>query len=61
MFLKLVQSFFSLFRMKEALRYNKPDEHVTLDVWEGIAKLGDLLFRSFGRQISLDDLSLLYF
>lgn len=36
---------FSLIRRREALVYNTPDDHVTRDVREGIAKLGDLRFR----------------
>ncbi|GMN33268.1 hypothetical protein TIFTF001_004068 [Ficus carica] len=35
----------SLIRRREALVYNTPDDHVTRDVREGIAKLGDLRFR----------------
>uniref|UniRef100_A0A1D1YWU0 GTPase Der n=1 Tax=Anthurium amnicola TaxID=1678845 RepID=A0A1D1YWU0_9ARAE len=34
-----------LIRRREALVYNTPDGHVTRDVREGIAKLGDLRFR----------------
>ncbi|GAB2293626.1 hypothetical protein Dimus_027839 [Dionaea muscipula] len=34
-----------LIRRREALVYNTPDDHVTRDVREGIAKLGDLRFR----------------
>ena len=36
---------FSLIRRREALVYNTPDDHVTRDFREGIAKLGDLRFR----------------
>lgn len=36
---------FSLIRRREALVYNTPDDHVTRDIREGIAKLGDLRFR----------------
>ncbi|OVA03687.1 GTP binding domain [Macleaya cordata] len=32
-------------RRREALVYNTPDDHVTRDIREGIAKLGDLRFR----------------
>lgn len=35
----------SLIRRREALVYNTPDDHVTRDIREGIAKLGDLRFR----------------
>ena len=35
----------SLIRRREALVYNTPDDHVTRDFREGIAKLGDLRFR----------------
>ncbi|GAB2228212.1 hypothetical protein Droror1_Dr00010042 [Drosera rotundifolia] len=34
-----------LIRRREALVYNTPDDHVTRDIREGIAKLGDLRFR----------------
>ncbi|PON53710.1 GTP-binding protein EngA [Parasponia andersonii] len=34
-----------LIRRREALVYNTPDDHVTRDFREGIAKLGDLRFR----------------
>ncbi|KAI4298891.1 hypothetical protein L6164_032404 [Bauhinia variegata] len=34
-----------LIRRREALVYNTPDDHVTRDVREGLAKLGDLRFR----------------
>lgn len=34
-----------LIRRREALVYNTPDDHVTRDLREGIAKLGDLRFR----------------
>ncbi|KAF3432466.1 hypothetical protein FNV43_RR27206 [Rhamnella rubrinervis] len=34
-----------LIRRREALVYNTPEDHVTRDVREGIAKLGDLRFR----------------
>ncbi|KAJ8767866.1 hypothetical protein K2173_020806 [Erythroxylum novogranatense] len=34
-----------LIRRREALVYNTPDDHVTRDVREGIAKLGDLRFK----------------
>jgi ribosome biogenesis GTPase A len=33
-----------LIRRREALVYNTPDDHVTRDIREGIAKLGDLRF-----------------
>ncbi|KAK3184766.1 hypothetical protein Dsin_032052 [Dipteronia sinensis] len=36
-----------LIRRREALVYNTPDDHVTRDIREGIAKLGDLRFRVF--------------
>lgn len=51
MFLALLSKFFilwvsfSLIRRREALVYNTPDDHVTRDIREGIAKLGDLRFR----------------
>lgn len=35
---------FRLIRRREALVYNTPDDHVTRDIREGIAKLGDLRF-----------------
>lgn len=31
-------------RRREALVYNTPDDHVTRDIREGVAKLGDLRF-----------------
>lgn len=34
-----------LIRRREALVYNTPDDHVTRDIREGIAKLGDLRFK----------------
>ncbi|XVE95759.1 hypothetical protein REPUB_Repub02eG0127300 [Reevesia pubescens] len=34
-----------LIRRREALVYNTPDDHVTRDIREGLAKLGDLRFR----------------
>ncbi|KAJ6795686.1 Uncharacterized protein M6B38_225965 [Iris pallida] len=34
-----------LIRRREALVYNTPDDHVTRDIREGVAKLGDLRFR----------------
>ncbi|GAB4853511.1 hypothetical protein Ancab_017702 [Ancistrocladus abbreviatus] len=34
-----------LIRRREALVYNTPDDHVTRDIREGIAKLGDLRFQ----------------
>ncbi|WOL08327.1 hypothetical protein Cni_G17080 [Canna indica] len=34
-----------LIRRREALVYNTPEDHVTRDIREGIAKLGDLRFR----------------
>ncbi|GMH17651.1 hypothetical protein Nepgr_019492 [Nepenthes gracilis] len=34
-----------LIRRREAIVYNTPDDHVTRDIREGIAKLGDLRFR----------------
>ncbi|XP_037493413.1 GTPase Der [Jatropha curcas] len=34
-----------LIRRREALVFNTPDDHVTRDIREGIAKLGDLRFR----------------
>jgi predicted GTPase len=34
-----------LIRRREALVYNTPGDHVTRDVREGIAKLGDLRFQ----------------
>lgn len=37
--------FGSLIRRREALVYNTPDDHVTRDFREGIAKLGDLRFK----------------
>lgn len=36
---------FSLIRRREALVFNTPEDHVTRDIREGIAKLGDLRFR----------------
>ena len=36
---------FSLIRRREALVYNTPEDHVTRDIREGVAKLGDLRFR----------------
>lgn len=36
---------FSLIRRREALVHNTPDDHVTRDIREGVAKLGDLRFR----------------
>lgn len=36
---------FSLIRRREALVYNTPEDHVTRDVREGVAKLSDLRFR----------------
>lgn len=45
----LVDSFFwvnfSLIRRREALVYNTPEDHVTRDIREGVAKLSDLRFR----------------
>lgn len=35
----------SLIRRREALVYNTPTDHVTRDIRDGIAKLGDLRFR----------------
>ena len=35
----------SLIQRREALVYNTPDDHVTRDIHDGIAKLGDLRFR----------------
>lgn len=35
----------SLIRRREALVYNTPNDHVTRDIRDGIAKLGDLRFR----------------
>lgn len=35
----------SLIRRREALVYNTPNDHVTRDIREGIAKLGDLRFK----------------
>lgn len=35
----------SLIRRREALVYNTPDDHVTRDIREGVAKLSDLRFR----------------
>lgn len=35
----------SLIRRREALVYNTPTDHVTRDIREGVAKLGDLRFR----------------
>lgn len=34
-----------LIRRREALVYNTPDDHVTRDIREGVAKLGDLRFK----------------
>lgn len=34
----------SLIRRREALVYNTPNDHVTRDIRDGIAKLGDLRF-----------------
>jgi predicted GTPase len=34
-----------LTKRREALVYNTPDSHVTRDVREGVAKLGDMRFR----------------
>ncbi|KAK1323922.1 putative tRNA modification GTPase mnmE [Acorus calamus] len=34
-----------LIRRREALVYNTPDDHVTRDIREGVAKLGDVRFR----------------
>ncbi|KAK8633174.1 hypothetical protein V6N13_014022 [Hibiscus sabdariffa] len=34
-----------LIRRREALVYNAPDDHVTRDIREGLAKLGDLRFK----------------
>lgn len=39
--------FGSLIGRREALVYNTPDDHVTRDFREGIAKLGDLRFKVF--------------
>ncbi|GMI79646.1 hypothetical protein like AT5G39960 [Hibiscus trionum] len=36
---------FRLIRRREALVYNTPDDHVTRDIREGLAKLGDLRFK----------------
>lgn len=36
---------YSLIRRREALVYNTPNDHVTRDIREGIAKLGDLRFK----------------
>lgn len=36
---------FRLIRRREALVYNTPGDHVTRDIREGVAKLGDLRFR----------------
>ena len=36
---------YRLIRRREALVYNTPDDHVTRDIREGIAKLGDLRFK----------------
>ncbi|KAM3762812.1 hypothetical protein ACB098_01G374100 [Castanea mollissima] len=35
----------ALFNRREALVYNTPDDHVTRDIREGVAKLGNLRFR----------------
>lgn len=35
----------SLIRRREALVYNTPNDHVTRDIRDGVAKLGDLRFR----------------
>ena len=37
--------YYSLIRRREALVYNTPTDHVTRDIREGVAKLGDLRFR----------------
>lgn len=34
-----------MIRRREALVYNTPNDHVTRDIRDGIAKLGDLRFR----------------
>lgn len=34
-----------MIRRREALVYNTPNDHVTRDIREGVAKLGDLRFR----------------
>ena len=34
-----------MIRRREALVLNTPDDHVTRDIREGVAKLGDLRFR----------------
>lgn len=34
-----------LTRRREALVYNTPNDHVTRDIRDGVAKLGDLRFR----------------
>lgn len=39
--------YYSFIRRREALVCNTPDDHVTRDIREGIAKLGDLRFRVF--------------
>lgn len=36
---------YSLIRRREALVYNTPDDHVTRDIRDGVAKLSDLRFR----------------
>ncbi|KAJ0877516.1 putative GTP binding domain, P-loop containing nucleoside triphosphate hydrolase [Helianthus annuus] len=40
-----VDMVFSLIRRREALVYSTPNDHVTRDIREGIAKLGDLRFK----------------
>lgn len=35
---------YSFIKRREALVYNTPDDHVTRDIREGVAKLGDLRF-----------------
>nr|XP_016451640.1 PREDICTED: GTPase Der-like [Nicotiana tabacum] len=37
--------FYRLIRRREALVYNTPTDHVTWDIREGVAKLGDLRFK----------------
>lgn len=41
----IVQFWTSLIKRREALVYNTPEDHVTRDIREGIAKLGDLRFK----------------